>query len=637
MSLTIQLVVDGIIIGAVYAVVGLGVVIVFRTTNVLNFSQGAVATIAGYLAWNLMEGSGLPYGVALVVAMLVGGLLGLAIGALVTFVLVRSSPLTKSVATLGVFLFLGWVARRVFGDVGQVLDRPFAGSFEVGGIFFSGHGLFVAVLAFTAIGATFLLIEKTRLGLAMRALASDEETARGHGISLVVTSLAAWFFASALGAGSGVLVGSFIQVDHSIMNIVLLYSIAALVVGGFGTASGAVVGGLAVGIFSSLMSGFASPSYKNTFVFALILAILIFRPNGLLGKAAITVPETVGGEDHPRLPRPGTWKLPRSVLSTAAIALLIVAIPFLPHPFSLLSYSVMLATAVVVVSLSLLMGYSGEISLGHGALVTVGAYTTALILAQFPGTPFWIALLASAAAAAIVGAGLGLVTLRLSGIYFAIATLALIYVVQEVALQFREFTGGAAGINIGSPVLFGDIVLTGDRSIYYMTAVILALVLAAVVVLTRSPIGQRWTAVRDAPIAAESSGVSVKSNKVSAFVVSSAIAGLGGSLLTYIVTFVSPFDYDLFYSIFVILAVILGGSGSWAGAILGAAFISLVPVALSRSSGLTDALFGIALVLLLVVAPSGLRGFVEHRRKRAEQRLTTFAASQEIDGAASEN
>lgn len=619
MDQAIQLTFDGVVIGMLYAVVGLGVVIVFRTTNVLNFSQGAVATVAGYVAWTITSRfETLSYAAALIAAIGVGALLGVAIGALVTFVLKEAGHFTKSVATLGVFLMLGWGARVVFGDLSRTLPRPFDGIIRIGDMSIGGHGLFVIGMAGLALVFTFWLLERTRLGLAMRALAQDEATARSHGVSLAVTSLAAWAVASALGAASGVLVGSFIQVDHSVMTTILIQSIAALVVGGFGTAGGAVVGGLALGVISSLIAGLASPGYKNTFVFAMILVVLVIKPNGLVGKASILVPETGTDEDAPTLPIRGSWRRPSQLAWGFGFAALIAAIPFLPHPFSLRSYSVTLAVAIAVISLSFFMGYVGEISLGHGALVTVGGYATGLLLANFSGWDLGLAMVVSAVAAGVVGGLLGLVTLRLSGIYLGIATLALSFVVSEVALQLRYLTGGAGGLSVPSPEIFG-LAIGGERSIYYMTAVTLGLVAIVVSVLIRSPIGQRWVAVRDSPLAAETNGVAVKKYKILSFAISSAIAGISGSLLAVVVSFVAPFDYGLFFSVYVILAVILGGSGSIAGSILGAAFITLMPVALSRTSGLTDAIFGLTMLLFLILLPGGFRQVVrrlEHERSK---------------------
>jgi branched-chain amino acid transport system permease protein len=608
---------DGLVIGALYALIGLGIVIIFRTTNVLNFAQGGIATTAAFAAAQLLRAE-LPYPAAVLGAVGIGVVVGVVVGALLTFVMARSGHLEKSVAALGMFLVLGWANRRVFGDAQRIITRVFAEPLEIGGVIVGGHGLYIIAVSAVAIAGTFWLLQRTRLGLAMRALSQDEETARSYGVNLGVVSLASWGIASGLGALSGVLVGSFIQVDHSIMTIILIQSFAALVLGGFGSATGAVVGGLALGISSSIIAGYLNPAFKNTLVFGIILTVLILRPHGLVGRKAIVVSEGVEAEHRPQLPVPGSWRSGWRLVGTLTAVGAIVLLPFIPHPFSLLSYSVVLATAVIVIALSLFMGYVGEISLGHGALVTIGAYLTAITVSSYADLPFPVAVVASGLLAATVGGALGWVTLRLSGVYLAIATLALSFVVTEVALQWRGVSGGALGLNMPPPHLGGP--LRSPLAVYYLVATIFGLVVLAVSMLLRSSVGLRWVAVRDAPVAAQANGVSVKAQKILAFAISSGIAGMGGALLSGVVLHVGPYDYGLFFSIFLILAVILGGSGSLAGALLGAAFIGLMPVALSRTSGLTDAIFGVTLVALLIIAPQGLAGVAAQVRSRLARR-----------------
>lgn len=602
----LQLAYDGIVIGALYALVGLGVVIVFRTTNVLNFAQGAIAATAAYTAATLIAENGLPYPVAVAVALVVGALTGVALGALLAYVLPRTTPLEKSVVTLGFSLTLGWANRMLFTDQPQVIPRVFNIQIHIGDAVIGGHGIFVIAVAAVALGATFWLLERTRLGLAMRSLSQDETTARMYGVSVGRVTIATWGIASALGALSGVLVGSFIQVDHSIMTTILIQSFAALVLGGFGSTGGAIAGGLLLGIASSFVAGFGSPAFKNTFVFAIILVVLIVRPYGLLGKPALVVAEGSGATHRaPALPIPNSWRRPRWLLGLLVGVAAIVALPWIPQPFPLVTFSVLLATAAVAVSLSLFMGYAGEFSLGHGALVTLGAYVAGIAARELTGISFPLVLLIATVGTALLGALLGWITLRLSGVYFAIATLALTFVVTEVALQVRDLTGGAIGTPVPPPVLFG-VPLTSDLQVYYLVAgafIILALGASA---LLRSRLGRYWVAIRDAPVAAAAMGVAVSRQKVVAFAVSSGIAGFGGALLGTVVTHVGPFDFGLLWSITLILAVIVGGSGSIPGAVFGAAFVVLVPVALSRTAGLADAIFGISLVIVFIIAPGGL-------------------------------
>lgn len=618
----LQYVYDGIVIGSLYALVGLGLVIVFRSTNVLNFAQGAIATSAAYAAWRVIDAWSMPYAVGLVVAMVVGAAIGMMVGAVITFLAPRATHLEKGILALGFFLVIGWVNREVFGEIPQRIPQVFARPIEIGSFVGGAHGIYVVVVAVLAILATFYMLNRTRLGLGMRALSQDEETARTYGVSMAGISMASWGIASALGAASGVLVGSFIQVDHAIMTTIMLQSFTALVLGGFGSPIGAIVGGLFLGVSSSLIAGYLAPSYKNTMVFTLLLVVLVFRPHGLMGQKAIVVAETGSEASFPPLPTPGSWKRSSRVIGTALIATFIVVLPMLPHPFQLTSYSLVLSTAIIVISLGTFMGYVGEISLGHGALAAVGAYSTAILLDHAPGVPFVAVLAFAGLVAAVVGALVGWLTLRLQGLYLAIATLALTFVVTEVALQLRDLTGGATGISLPDPVFFGRSI-SSDRALYYLAAGTFAVVVASTAAIMRSSAAQKWVAIRDAPAAAASSGVSVNTQKVVAFTVSSCIAGIGGGTTALLLTHIGPFEYDLFFSVFLILAVVVGGAGSLLGALIGAALITLVPVAFSRSSGLTDAIFGTLLIVLMIVAPGGVRGTVDllesARRRRGRE------------------
>lgn len=609
----IQLTIDGLIIGALYAIVALGQVLIFRTTRVLNFAQGAVATIAAFTAWLVMDGLGWPWWPAFFLAILVGGAMGLAIGALLTFVMAKATVLEKSVACLGVFQLIGWTGRTIFGESSRRMPAPVEGSIELGGLLISANGLVIAGISTVAILLVFFIISKTRMGLGMRALAQDEETARQYGVPSSRLILLSWAISSAIGAGAGVLVASMLQVDHTVMTTIMIMSFAALVLGGFSSTVGAVVGGLTLGVASSLVSGFLAPSYKNSIVFALILLFLTIRPDGLIGKKSIVVQES--GPTPETLPSLPSGRNRLVLASGAVLGVFILLLPLLGFPLPVSTFGVMIAMTIAVLSLSVFMGYVGEISLGHGALVAIGAYTAGIMMHAWPSAPYPIVVLAAATSAGLTGAALGWATIRLSGLYLAVATLVLTYIVAEVALQAREFTGGATGINVPAPIL--GIPISGDLGRYYVALGTLAVVIAIVLLVLRSPIGQRWVAVRDAPMAAMANGLAVRKVRVNGFIFSSMIAGVAGAVFSFVVTHVGPSQYGLFFSIFLLLAVALGGAGSILGAFLGAAFISLLPVMLNRSSGMTDGIMGLTLILVITFLPGGISGLVERLRVRA--------------------
>jgi branched-subunit amino acid ABC-type transport system permease component len=612
----LQLTIDGVIIGALYAIVALGQVLIFRTTRVLNFAQGAVATISAFTAWLVMDSLNWPWWPAFFLAIVIGGVMGLAIGALLTFVMAKATVLEKSVACLGVFQLVGWAGRAVFGDSPRRMPPPVEGSLNLGGLLINTNGLVIAAISTVAILLVFLVISKTRMGLGMRALAQDEETARQYGVPSSRLILLSWVISSAIGGGAGVLVASMLQVDHTVMTTIMIMSFAALVLGGFSSTVGAVVGGLTLGIASSLVAGFLAPSFKNSIVFVLILLFLTVRPDGLIGKKSIVVQES--GPAPETLPSLPTGRNRLVMITGGVLAVLLLILPVFRLPFPISTFGVMIAMTIAVLSLSVFMGYVGEVSLGHGALVAIGAYTAGIIMNVWPTTPYPVVVLAAAAAAGLAGAALGWATIRLSGLYLAVATLVLTYIVAEVALQARDITGGATGLNVPAPIL--GVPISGDFGRYYVALGTLAVTVAVVLIVLRSPIGQRWVAVRDAPMAAMANGLAVRRVRVNGFIFSSMIAGVAGAVFSFVVTHVGPSQYGLFFSIFLLLAVALGGAGSILGAFLGAAFISILPVMLNRSSGMTDGVMGLTLILVIAFLPGGITGLVERLRVRAARR-----------------
>lgn len=600
----IQTIYDGLVIGMLYAIVGLGVVLIFRTTNVLNFGQGAIATTSGYLSWQLTAGSGLSYVPSIVIAILIGALMGTLLGGIITAFMRSASAFEKSVATLGFSFALAWANRTLFGDQVQAAPKVFEWYTNVGGLTITGMGLYIITISGLALALVFFLLHKTRMGLNMRALSQDSATARSFGISENRTSMAVWFIGSALGALSGVLVGAFLQLDHSVMTTIMIQSFAALVLGGFGSPLGAVVGSLVLGIASSGITTFVDSGFKNTIILLVVLVLLVVRPAGLVGAKEIVVPESGHDRSHPALPTPGSWRKPHMLISGAGLIAAFIVLPFVPHPFSIVTYSVVLSTAIAAVGLGLLMGWVGELSLGHGAFVTVGAYVAALLIARVPGLSFPLTVAMAALGAAVMGAIVGWATLRLSSYYLAVATLFLTYVVTEIILQFDDVTGGPTGVGVALPRIPG-LHLATDRDVYYLILVGFVAVAAIVTVLVRSRLGQLWVALRDAPNAAAASGVRVSRRKIAAFAVSAAITGVGGALIAVALSHVGPADFDLHWSIMLILAVIVGGSGSLPGALLGSALVVLVPEALAHTRGMSDLVLGLALMIVIIALPGG--------------------------------
>ena len=272
--------------------------------------------------------------------------------------------------------------------------------------------------------------------------------------------------------------------------------------------------------------------------------------------------------------------------------------------------------SIAGLGLMLLVGFTGQISLGHAAFLAVGAYTETLL--QAAGWPFWLTLPCAALLSAAVGIIVGLPALRLKGIYLAIATLAFGVIVEEILARWESLTGGNSGLHVKPIELFGA-KLVGDADFYYLVLGLTALCCIALANLLRSPTGRAFVAVRDSEISASCMGVNLAKYKTLSFALSAALTGIGGALYAHKVSFISPEQFTLLVSIELVTLVILGGVGSLHGAVFGAAFIIVLPQLISiakdylpagvaGAAGLQSTVFGLVLIGFIIFEPMGLYG-----------------------------
>ncbi|MCK9917727.1 branched-chain amino acid ABC transporter permease [Microbacteriaceae bacterium K1510] len=307
-------------------------------------------------------------------------------------------------------------------------------------------------------------------------------------------------------------------------------------------------------------------------------------------------------------------------VSLAVFIVVLAALPFIASPFLLdLACQVFLA-AIGALSLMLLTGYAGQISLGHAGLIAAGAFTTG-ILAREINAPFWITLPASALTGVVLGLIFGLPSLRLRGLYLAVSTLALHFIVIYLGGEYETKRGFSTGIMVDKPTIAG-FALNDGRIWYFILLAFAAATLLICINLLRSRSGRAWRALHAKETVAEALGISVARYKLLAFVISSAMTTVAGSLFAYYRGFVSIEAFDLFLSIQYVAMIIIGGMGSLLGALLGAAFVTIFPYAIESLLKLLPnvqslagdifavnyASFGVVMILFLVFEPQGLVG-----------------------------
>jgi len=297
------------------------------------------------------------------------------------------------------------------------------------------------------------------------------------------------------------------------------------------------------------------------------------------------------------------------------LSAILLAAPYLAGEYVMSQLHFICIYSIVGLGLMLLVGFTGQISLGHAAFLAVGAYTEALLQAR--GVPFFISLPVAALLSGALGWVLGLPALRLKGIYLAIATLAFNVIVEEVIARWEGLTGGNSGLHLKPVELFG-MRFDGEASFYYLCLGLTALSILALMNLLRSPTGRAFVAIRDSEISASCLGVNLATYKTLSFALSAAFTGIGGALYAHKVSFISPEQFTLLQSIELVTIVILGGVGFVHGAVLGAAFLIVLPQLISiakdylpsnvAGSGLQAVVFGLVLILFIIFEPHGLYG-----------------------------
>jgi len=327
------------------------------------------------------------------------------------------------------------------------------------------------------------------------------------------------------------------------------------------------------------------------------------------------------------------------LLEALSFALLVVAVVFLPHHVSDF-HSRELATVgmyfIALVGLGILTGYSGQISLGHGAFMAIGGYTTAILEVNHGVRDIWTIPIAGLVAGA-AGLLVGIPALRLSGPYLALVTLGIAIAFPQLPKKYGHFTGGTTGEILNLPKAPFGLHTTPNHWLYYLTWAIALMLLVCAWVLLRTKPGRTWQAVRDSETAAAASGIGVPAYKTLAFGISAFYAGIAGSLFAIATSFVNPDTYPIVLSIFLVVGLAVGGASSLAGLLAGAAFVYYLDNhadAVARwadhlpfvsvnpqQSGIPSVAFGAVLILVVLLLPTGVGGLLHRLLRPLTSRL----------------
>ena len=635
---------SGVSRGALYGLIAVGLILIYRTNRIINFAVAAIGAVPAVLAVLLATMKGLPYVPALLLA-LVGGAV---VGALADLLVIRrfsdAPRLIVTVATIGIAQILAFV--NVYLPIWLGSDKGIPEKFftpftdmqyvRAGTPIFTGDDIaaVVAVVALAAALAAFLRF--TRLGIALRASAENADRASLLGIPVKRVGTAAWAIAGLL-AGATIFFRSPITgvpSDGSLGYTVLLFAFAAAVIARMESVPVAVAGGVAVGIVEYVS---VTETGKSDFAAAMMLvfimvALLVQR--GTLSRAYDTGVSTWQSLKEYR-PIPNELRNVREVVGARlglglAVAVLAVAAPALVSDGEVFKLTLLPIFAMVAVSLVILTAWAGQISLGQFAIVGIGAVTAGKLYADHGGqwySDFWSTIIIGALLGAVVAVVIGLPALRIQGLFLAVTTLALagamqFYFLKRTASENDIYAVGRAILpsadnqfGFRRPILWGRIDLASETTFYYFALVMLAVVFAAAYSFRKHHSGRVLIATRDNSRASGSYGINVTRTKLAAFAVSGGIAGVAGVMMWYKLGAIDASSYGIPNSVLIFTATVMGGLTSLPGAVAGALIVTAVQAfGDARVDGLSFLVTGPGLLLILLFLPGGFaEGFFRMR------------------------
>lgn len=557
----------GIGTGSLYAMVAQGLVLVYRGSGVVNFAQGAFVMFGAYAYYNLYTYFGFSLAAALVASVILTGLLGVAVQVLILHPMRHSSPLARLIATLGVLITLQAAAVVIYGDRNFLITSLLpTNSVEVlPGARIGADRLIICAIGIVVTTALWLVYRLTSFGRVTTAVAQNPLTAASMGHSPNLIAAVNWGVGGAIAGLAGVLIGPITSLEPINLPLIVLPALAAALIGSFASFPTAFVASLVIGVAESLMALYVKdPGWAQSVPFLVVIVFLIVRGRGLPLRNYLL----------DRLPSVGAGRI--RALPVAIFAALVVAFMIFGATDEVASYlTVTVTMAIMCLSVVVVTGYAGQISLAQYVLGGVGAFAAAKAVSNFH-LPFLLALVIAAVVALVIGGIVGVPALRSRGINLAIVGLGLAVALFNLVLNNGTYSGGVDGIAVESPSIFGwsiDPFMYPGR--YGLLCVVVTILIALMVAnLRRGRVGRRLLAIRSSERAAASLGVNVYWGKLYAFMIASAIAGIGGTLYAFMQSVVLTSQFGVMASINLVAVTVVGGVGSIPGAFVGAALVS---------------------------------------------------------------
>ncbi len=620
---------SGLASAASLFLVASGLSIIFGVTRIVNFAHGAFYMMGAYLAYTLTERLSGTFGfwAGIVLAALAVAVIGVIVEMLLLRRIYRSPELFQLLATFGLTLMVEDLVVLIWGPDDLLGRRApgMRGAIDVFGQNLPTYDVFLIVLGPLVLGLLWLLFRRTRWGVLVRAATQDRDMVAALGVNQKWLSSSVFALGVFLAALGGALQIPRDAVNHTMDLRIIVDVFVVVVIGGLGSIAGAFVAAVLVSELNAF-GILVFPKISIVLIFLVMAVVLVVRPWGLFGKPEAAARQTPGLTVQPWRPLTVNERFAFLALLVAAAALPLVAGNYVLTIGAEIAIFVIFAT-----SLHFMMAVGGLASFGHAAYFGLGSYGVAM-LAKFVGLPMLACLLLGPVMGLIGAVVFGWFCIRLSGVYFAMLTLAFAQIVWSIAFQWVEVTGGDNGI-LG---IWPDPWLATPARFYWLALALAALVVAGLRFLVFSPFGYALRATRDSSLRSEAVGIEGKRVQWVAFVIAGTVAALAGAMFVYLKGSVFPDNAGIALSVDALVMVLLGGVETVSGAVVGAIVYKALAIWLVSYTDLSKLVLGGVIVVMVVAFPKGVVGMWEALQARYRQRTgkgTALNRASHVEGA----
>jgi len=601
MSLLIAQLLTGLANAAALFLVASGLSLIFGVTRIVNFAHGSFYMLGAFIGYSLMQVLPGFFGFwsSVLLAGIAVGLIGVIVEMFVLRPIYKAPELFQLVATFGVILVIQDLTLMTWGAVDVLGPRVpgLKGVVRILGEPVPQYDLALIAITPFVLFALWYLITKTRVGILVRAATQDREMVGALGVNQ------AWLFTGVFFLGAALAgLGGAIQLPKGGADLLMDFNILAaifvvVVIGGMGSLPGAYLAAVLISVLNVFGVSYI-PQSTLVLMFVVMAVVLMVKPFGLLGR------EEVAGE-HGQVGEPERPFKPAGKKGRIIVAALLLLLAFLPVFGS--SFAMVLVTDIIIfclfaASLHFILGLGGLVSFGHAAYFGGGAYVAALLVSS-AGTPMELAFLLAPLGACLAAVIIGWLCIRLTGVYFAMLTMAFAQLLWSLVYQWDEFTGGDDGLVDIWPSPW----LAETEAYYYLTLIV---GVGGIILLrhtAHTPFGYALRASRDSSRQAEATGIHTKRVQWAAFAFAGSMAGLAGALFVFSKGSIFPTELEIARSFDALIVVFLGGVKTLSGAVVGGATLELVKDYLTRFE-YWRLILGVLIIVIVILAPDGIVG-----------------------------